>query len=98
MHAIVPIDALRATPLPKAVAAIDLADAPSTSQDLPQGTTRYAVSINGTETEEQLLTLKVLIRNRIVFTKSFKKVHLGPLVIRNMFTCNERQAMPWVAM
>ncbi len=59
MHAIAPIDVLRATPLPQAVAAIDLADAPTASKDLPEGTTRYAVSISGTETEEMLLTLKV---------------------------------------
>jgi hypothetical protein len=61
VHAIAPIDALRATPLPKAVAAIDLADAAAASRELPEGTTRFAVSCNGTESEEQLLGLRVSI-------------------------------------
>lgn len=59
MHTIAPIDALRATPLPKAVAAIDLADAAAACKDLPEGTTRFAVSVSGTESEEQLLGLRV---------------------------------------
>ena len=59
VHAMAPIDALRSTPLPQAVAVIDLADAAAASRDLPEGTTRFAISCSGTESEEQLLGLRV---------------------------------------
>lgn len=59
VHAMAPIEALRSTPLPQAVAIIDLADAAAASRDLPEGTTRFAVSCSGTESEEQLLGLRV---------------------------------------
>jgi hypothetical protein len=59
VHAMAPIDALRSTPLPQAVAVVDLADAAAAARDLPEGTTRFAVSCSGTESEEQLLGLRV---------------------------------------
>lgn len=59
VHSIVPIEVLRETPLPRAVAAIDLKTAAADTSSLPDGTSRYAISVSGTESEDELLGLRV---------------------------------------
>lgn len=58
VHSIVPIDALRATPLVGAVAAIPLAETEGGVPELPEGTTRFAITIDGTESDDLIRSLK----------------------------------------
>lgn len=57
-----PADALAQDPLPHAVAVQPLAEVATASQNgghsLPSGVTRFAVTIDGTESEEQVASLK----------------------------------------
>ena len=62
MHAIVPADVLEATPLENAVALLPLsalAVASNGGLKLPSSATRVAVTVDGTESEEQIAELKV---------------------------------------
>lgn len=60
VHTIVPIDTLRETPLNGAVAAIDLKDTEGGVPQLPEGTNRFAVTVDGTESDDLIRSLKVL--------------------------------------
>lgn len=57
VHPIVPVDVLEATPLENAVALLPLSDLADLK--LPSSATRYAVTVDGTESDEQIASLKV---------------------------------------
>lgn len=59
VHSIVPLATLQQTPLPGAVAAIDLRDALGGAPPLPEGTTRFVITVDGTETADEIRSLKV---------------------------------------
>mmetsp|Transcript_745 Transcript_745/g.2261 ORF Transcript_745/g.2261 Transcript_745/m.2261 type:complete len:737 (+) Transcript_745:186-2396(+) len=60
VHSIVPLATLQQTPLPGAVAAIDLRDALGGAPPLPEGTTRFVITVDGTETADEIRSLKDL--------------------------------------
>lgn len=66
MHAIVPAAVLEATPLPNAVALLPLSAVAAAASNgglkLPSSATRLAVTVDGTESEEQIAVLKVRCR------------------------------------
>ena len=63
VHLIVPAEELKAKPWKNAVAIFPLKDAadlkPSKDSELPGGAGRFAVTVDGTESEEQIAALKV---------------------------------------
>ncbi|KAG2452668.1 hypothetical protein HYH02_002901 [Chlamydomonas schloesseri] len=59
-HVIAPIDALAKDPLPGAIALVPLKQAAAGPVKLPEGSTRMAVQIDGTETEAELGAIKSL--------------------------------------
>ena len=62
IHPLVPAETLRSTPLDNAVALLPLAEVASANGagvDLPSCSTRMAVTIDGTESDEQIAALKV---------------------------------------
>ena len=63
MHVIAPAAALQADPLPHAVASFPLAEAAaalgSGGVALPEGAGRFVVTVDGTESEEDLAALRV---------------------------------------
>lgn len=58
VHSIVPLAALQQTPLAGAVAAIDLREALGGLPDFPEGTTRFVVTVDGTETADEIRSLE----------------------------------------
>lgn len=62
MHTIVPIETLRETPLKGAVAAIDLKDTEGGLPQLPEGSNRFTITIDGTESDDLIRSLKVLMQ------------------------------------
>ena len=68
VHTIVPAAVLEATPLQNAVALLSLsvvaAAASNGGLKLPSSATRLAVTVDGTESEEQIALLKVRLRLR----------------------------------
>ena len=62
VHVMAPADVLTQDPLPHAVAVQPLTEVATASQNgghsLPPGVTRFAVTIDGTESEEQVASLK----------------------------------------
>ena len=62
MHVLAPAAVLAADPLPGAVAQVALREAAGAGPAgpaLPQGTERFAVVVDGTESEEELASLQV---------------------------------------
>lgn len=63
MHVIAPAAALEADPLPHAVASYSLSEAAAAlcngGVHLPEGAGRFCVSVDGTETEEDVAALRV---------------------------------------
>ncbi len=63
MHVIAPAVALQADPLPHAVASFPLAEAAAAQRSggvaLPEGAGRFVVTIEGTESEEDIASLRV---------------------------------------
>ena len=63
MHVIAAAEVLRENPLPHAVASFPLKDAAAAMRgggvSLPEGAGRYVVSVDGTESEEDITALKV---------------------------------------
>ena len=62
MHVLAPAEVLAADPLPGAVAQVALREAAGAGPAgpaLPQGTERFAVVVDGTESEEELASLQV---------------------------------------
>ena len=62
MHVLAPADALAADPLPGAVAQVALREAAGAGPAgpaLPQGAERFAVAVDGTESEDELARLQV---------------------------------------
>ncbi|KAG2492083.1 hypothetical protein HYH03_009579 [Edaphochlamys debaryana] len=59
-HVIAPVEALAKDPLPGAVALVSLKKAVAGGVALPEGSTRWAIEVDGTETEEELGALKKL--------------------------------------
>jgi hypothetical protein len=63
VHAIVPAAVLEATPLENAVALLTLSELAAAASNggvkLPSSATRVAVTVNGTESEDQIALLKV---------------------------------------
>lgn len=63
VHVIASAEALRTDPLPHAVASYPLKEAAAAIRNgavsLPEGTGRFVVSVDGTESEEDIATLKV---------------------------------------
>lgn len=63
MHVIAPAAALQADPLPHAVASFPLAEAAAALRSggvaLPEGACRFVVTIEGTESEEDVAALRV---------------------------------------
>ena len=63
IHAIVPAQALQETPLDNAVALMPLSEvaaANGAGVELPSCSTRLAVTVDGTESDEQIAALKVV--------------------------------------
>ena len=58
MHSIVPLATLQRTPLAGAVAAVDLREALGGFPDFPEGTTRFVVTVDGTETADEIRSLE----------------------------------------
>ena len=63
VHVIAPAAALQAEPLPHAVASFPLAEAAAAHRNggmsLPEGSGRFVVTVDGTESEEDIATLRV---------------------------------------
>ncbi len=62
IHPLVPAETLRSTPLDNAVALLPLAEVASANGagvELPPCSTRMAVTVDGTESDEQIAALKV---------------------------------------
>lgn len=59
-HVIAPLEALARDPLPGAIALAPLAQAAKGGVTLPEGSTRWAIEVDGTETEEELGALRSL--------------------------------------
>ena len=68
IHPVVPAEMLRATPLDNAVALLPLSDvaaANGAGVELPSCSTRMAVTVDGTESDEQIAALKVKFRSSL---------------------------------
>lgn len=65
MHVIAPAQALQTDPLPHAVALFSLSEAASAIRSggvsLPEGAGRFVVSVDGTESEEDITALKACL-------------------------------------
>ena len=65
MHVIAPAQALQTDPLPHAVALFPLREAASAIRNsgvsLPEGAGRFVVSVDGTESEEDITALKACL-------------------------------------
>ena len=58
MHSIVPLATLQRMPLAGAVAALDLREALGGLPDFPEGTTRFVVTVDGTEAANEIRSLE----------------------------------------
>lgn len=69
MHVIASAQALQADPLPHAVASFPLKEAAAGMRNggvsLPEGAGRFVVSVDGTESEEDITALKVSHRSQM---------------------------------
>ena len=68
IHPLVPAETLRSSPLDNAVALLPLADVASANGagvELPPCSTRMAVTVDGTESDEQIAALKVSLTNQV---------------------------------
>ncbi|GLC39356.1 hypothetical protein PLESTB_000893800 [Pleodorina starrii] len=59
-HVIAPLDALARDPLPGAIALVPLKQAAAGGLTLPEGSSRWAIEVDGSESEEQLAAIRGL--------------------------------------
>lgn len=59
VHVIAPIDELAKNPLPNSVALVSLRDFAAKGVTLPEAAARYAITVDGTESEAEVEALKV---------------------------------------
>ncbi len=82
IHPLVPAETLRSTPLDNAVALLPLAAVASANGagvELPSCSTRMAVTVDGTESDEQIAALKVRPNHCVGFALG---AGLGAKVVR----------------
>lgn len=92
VHVMAPVAALEATPLPGAVAILTLKDFAAGRTDLPEGVTRFAVSIDGTESHDDIAKLNgagaVMAMLEIAEDKGLSRVHSARFVFEGLAKAN----------
>uniref|UniRef100_A0A061S1H7 4-hydroxy-3-methylbut-2-en-1-yl diphosphate synthase (ferredoxin), chloroplastic n=1 Tax=Tetraselmis sp. GSL018 TaxID=582737 RepID=A0A061S1H7_9CHLO len=94
VHVLAPVEALEATPLPNSVALIPLKKYAAENKDgdmrLPEGAARFAVAIDGTETFDEIASLKgtkAVFATLEVAEDKVSRVHASRYVFEGLARC-----------